>query len=91
MIIPAGHHDDGHGGTASKRPIDDAGPAATVDGSSKTHRGAGRPQPLGRRQTDAGAHSPLENRHTTAGFPHRQQAISSSCRQTEGTCPTRRR
>jgi hypothetical protein len=67
-------HKQRHGGTTSKRPIDGAGADATVDGPSKTHTKDGRPQSLGRRQTDAGAHSPLENRQTDAGFPHRQQA-----------------
>ena len=66
--------DHGHGGTASKWPVDAAGSAAAMDGPSKSPAGAGRPQPLGRRRTDAGAHSPLENRPTDAGFPHRQQA-----------------
>lgn len=58
--------------TASKRPIDGAGAAGAVDAQNDA-----RPQLLGRRPTDAGAHSPLENRHTHAGFPHRQQAPSS--------------
>jgi len=65
---------DERGGTASKRPVDGAGSAAAMDGASKSLTGDRRPQPLGRRQTDAGAHSPLENRQTDAGFPHRQQA-----------------
>jgi hypothetical protein len=36
---------------------------------------------LGRRQTNADVHSPLGNRHTDAGFPHRQQAAHH-----QGTC-----
>ena len=61
--------DHGHGGTASKRPVDGAGAAGAMDAQTDA-----RPQPLGRRQTDAVAHSALENRQTDAGFPHRQQA-----------------
>jgi hypothetical protein len=57
------------GGTASKWPIEGDGSAGAVD----AHTDA-RPQLLGRRPTDAGDHSPLGNRQTTAGFPHRQQA-----------------
>jgi hypothetical protein len=55
--------------SASKGPIDGAGAAGAMDAQT-----AARPQPLGRRQTAAVAHSSLENRHTAAGFPHRQQA-----------------
>jgi len=57
------------GGSASKRPVDGAGAAGAMDAQTDA-----RPQPLGRRQTDAVAHSALENRQTNAGFPHRQQA-----------------
>ena len=57
---------------ASKGPIDGAGPAGAVDAQTDA-----RPQLLGRRPTDADAHSPLENRHKDAGFPHRQQAAAS--------------
>ena len=59
-------------GTASKGPIDVDGSAGAVDAQTDA-----RPQLLGRRPTHAGAHSPLENRLTTAGFPHRQQAAHS--------------
>jgi hypothetical protein len=59
------------GGPASKWPIDGDGSAGAVDAQTDA-----RPQLLGRRPTDAGAHSPLENRHTAAGFPHRQQAAN---------------
>lgn len=58
-------------GAASTWPIDGAGAAGAVDAHTPA-----RPQLLGRRQTNAGAHSPLENRHTAAGFPHRQQAAA---------------
>jgi len=54
------------GGSASKWPIDGAGAAGAMDAQT-----AARPQPLGRRQTAAVAHSSLENRQTDAGFPHR--------------------
>ena len=60
------------GGTAPKGPIDGDGSDGAVDAQTDA-----RPQLLGRRQTHAGDHSPLENRHTTAGFPHRQQAAHS--------------
>lgn len=56
----------------SSGPIDGAGPDGAVD----AHTDA-RPQLLGRRPTDAGAHSPLGNQPTAAGFPHRQQAAHS--------------
>ena len=65
----ASTHGHDRGDTASKWPIDGAGAAGAMDAQTDA-----RPQPLGRRQTDAGAHSPLENRQTDAGFPHRQQA-----------------
>jgi hypothetical protein len=64
---------------ASKRPIDGAGAAGAVDALKDA-----RPPLLGRRPTDAGAHSPLENRHTDAGFPHRQQTPSSAINSPEG-------
>lgn len=53
------------GGTASKWPVDAAGPAAAVDGSSKSLSGGAAHNRL----DASGAHSPLENRHTPAGFP----------------------
>ncbi len=64
---------------ASKWPSDGAGAAGAVDAHE-----AARPPLLGRRPTDAGAHSPLGNRHTDAGFPHRQQAPSSGINLPEG-------
>ena len=63
------------GGTASKRPVDAATADAGMDGPSKTLRGDRRPHPLGRRQTNAGAHKPLgKPAQRTAGFPQRPQA-----------------
>ena len=61
------------GGTASKKPIDAAGAAAAMDGSSKSSQGGAAHTRL----DASGAHSPLENRHTAAGLPQRQQASSS--------------
>ncbi len=63
------------GGTASKRPVDAAAADAGMDGPSKTLGGDRRPHPLGRRQTNAGAHKPLgKPAQRTAGFPQRPQA-----------------
>jgi len=59
---------------AWRGPIDGAGSAGAVDAQTDA-----RPQLLGRRPTDADAHSPLETRHTDAGFPHRQQAANYFC------------
>ncbi len=78
--------DNGRAGTASKRPVDAAGPAAAMDGPSKSLAGAATHSRLGA----SGAHSPLENRHTDAGFPQRQQAIapgSGRQRLTTATAP----
>jgi hypothetical protein len=68
----ASNTDNGCGGTASKRPVDAAGTAAAMDGPSKSLAGVAAHTRLG---AHGGAHSPLENRHTDAGFPQRQQAI----------------
>jgi hypothetical protein len=72
-----------HGGPASKRPIDGAGSAVAVDGPPKKPSGD-----AAHRHLDAfGVHSPLENRQTDAGLPHRQQALpaeSSTNKRTNG-------
>jgi len=66
-LLPTDHD---RGGTASNRPIDAAGPAAAMDGPSKSPQG----DAAHTRLDACGAHSPLENRQTAAGFPQRQQA-----------------
>ncbi len=65
--LPTNHD---RGGSASKKPVDAAGAAAAMDGSSKSPT-----QDAAHSRLDAcGAHSPLENQQTAAGFPQRQQA-----------------
>ena len=57
-------------GPSFEGPVDAAGAAAAMDGSSKSPAGDAAHSRL-----DAfGAHSPLENRQTDAGFPQPQQA-----------------